>query len=66
MVSLERFTIGEKAELMPLQDEIIEIGQRIDNYEYDNMDDMFEDLDAYQNKWEEFNNKYKIINKKYN
>ena len=50
-------------ELRLLKQDIEEIGNRIDSWDYkDDLDAMFADLDAYQNKWSEYTDKYKEIN----
>ena len=50
----------DNLELNLLKQEIEEIGNRIDAYEYgSDLDAMFSDLNLYQDKWEEYNNLYK-------
>lgn len=50
----------DNLELNLLKQEIEEIGNRIDAYEYGgDLDAMFGDIDLYQEKWDEYNELYK-------
>ena len=53
----------ENLELNLLKQEIEVIGDRIDAYEYEDLDGFFNDLKAYQDKWDEYNNEYKKVNR---
>ena len=55
----------DNLELNLLKQEIEEIGNRIDAYDYgSDLDAMFSDLNSYQDKWDEYNKLYKLKNEK--